>query len=237
MSNSVRQNGPQVWAHRGLGDTARENTLGSFLEALDQGAVGAELDVRTCASGELVVFHDADLQRMAGRPERVADLSFDALRAVSWADGLGRIPTLAEVADVVCPRGTLNVELKADVPDLETAVARLHRELTDLPVSARERILVSSFHHGALARLHDLGVPRLGALLDPKRPLPTLPKWAVAVHPSSHHCTHDSISSWRARGLAIHVWTVNDPAEAQRLAALGVDALITDDVPAILDAL
>src|SRR5689334_24385700 len=70
-----------VLGHRGASAEAPENTLAAFRLALAQGADGVELDVWRCATGEVVVFHDGDLRRIAGSPLRVRSATLAALRA------------------------------------------------------------------------------------------------------------------------------------------------------------
>src|SRR6266542_5407411 len=109
---------PLVLGHRGASAEAPENTLASFRLALAQGADGVELDVRRCATGEVVVVHDEDLSRVGGAPLRVADSPLGALRAVDLGAWAGerfrgeRIPLLAEVLEAL-PAAIVNVELKS----------------------------------------------------------------------------------------------------------------------------
>jgi glycerophosphoryl diester phosphodiesterase len=74
---------PLLYGHRGASALSLENTLGAFARARTDGADGIELDVRLTADGELAVFHDEDLVRIAGRPGRVAQMSWRELAAVS----------------------------------------------------------------------------------------------------------------------------------------------------------
>jgi glycerophosphoryl diester phosphodiesterase len=80
---------PLVIAHRGASALAVENTLAAFAAAAAAGADGVELDVRLCATGEVVVFHDADLRRLAGRADRIrcrrSTTSFAPCRRTCWS--------------------------------------------------------------------------------------------------------------------------------------------------------
>ncbi len=87
--------GPLVIGHRGASAREPENSLPAFRRAALDGADGVELDVLCCATGEVVVFHDDDLLRLAGRPYRVAGLPWAALREVRLSGG-ATIPTLEE---------------------------------------------------------------------------------------------------------------------------------------------
>jgi glycerophosphoryl diester phosphodiesterase len=228
---------PAILGHRGASAQAPENTLAAFRLAMAQGADGVELDARRCASGEVVVFHDQDALRIAGAPLRVAEVPLDVLReldAGAWK-GAGfrgeRIPLLAEVLEAL-PGARVNVELKAERRDrrLAGAAAEVIRR-----AGASGRVIASSFDAGLLAAFQR-AAPEVacGLLVDRRagwRLLAELALWRLrpeAVHPEHGLATAAQVGRWRARGLAVSVWTVDEPAEARRLAGLGVDSLITN---------
>lgn len=229
---------PRVWAHRGDSAHQVENTLAAFEAARAAGADGIELDVRVCRGGDVVVFHDEDLARLAGRPERVADLTLAELRAVREV----AVPTLREVFEAV-PALEVNVEIKSPGPGragaLPAAVARIVRD-----AGAVDRVLVSSFDPWALVQLH-LAAPELpGAFLfHAGEPLVARKGWigpwlgAAALHPEHVLCTGAAVAAWRAAGFAVNVWTVDDAARLRELAGLGVDGLFTNDPAAARRAL
>jgi len=228
---------PLVLGHRGASRDAPENTLAAFHLAMAEGADGFELDVWRCATGEPVVIHDASAARTGGAALAVTDEPLARLRELEVGAWKGpaqrgqRIPTLAEVLTTF-PRAVVNVELKSaglGDPRLAAAVARLVTALR-----AEERVLVSSFDYTLLAafRLLSPRVPvgllfaadqrwalrdRLGAALGP-----------VAVHPERILATDERLAAWRRRGLAVNVWTVDDPAEVARLARAGAAAIISN---------
>lgn len=218
--------------------------MAAFALAAEQGADGIELDVRLAASGELVVAHDPSLSRVTeGADARnVADLPYFELARVDVGQG-ERIPRLAEVlAFARAKRLLVNVEMKRDVPNrlaVVRATARLLRGFPDAP----QRILVSSFDPGMLAAFGLLlpQIPRAFLFEEDNRFLrsgwPTLPLRAVAIHPPRTRANPETLRAYRARGLIVNVWTVNDPDEARDLAALGVDGLITDVPDVVGEAL
>jgi glycerophosphoryl diester phosphodiesterase len=232
--------GPRVLAHRGASTLETENTLAAFRRAMVEGADGVELDVQRCATGEVVVFHDDDLHRLAGRRERIAQLSLAALRQVRLLPG-GEIPTLAEALGACGPAGLVNIEIKrsglfpvgcrALVAGVAEVVAR---------ADAGSRVLISSFSPGAVWWWRKIrpDVPS-GLLFERPRPfhcpwplrsdslLPVLRPFAV--HPEHTLCTRDSVARWQARGFAVNVWTVDAPERMTALAAMGVSAIITND--------
>jgi glycerophosphoryl diester phosphodiesterase len=229
---------PLILAHRGASADAPENTLAAFRLALEQGADGVELDVWRCASGEVVVAHDEDLARVAGSPLRIPDARLDSLRAVDVGAWKGarfrgeRVPLLAEVLEAL-PGAFVNVELKSR-GGRELALAGPAAEVIRR-AGAADRVVVSSFHWRLLAAFR-LAAPEVpaGLLFDDRAAwrlrtfLGVLGLSPAAVHPERSLATDARIAAWTARGLGVNVWTVDDPAEAARLARAGATALITN---------
>ena len=75
---------PLLFGHRGYSHLAPENTLPAFQALIDHGIPGVELDVQRCRSGEVVVLHDTDVQRITGKSARVENLSFQELQFNSF---------------------------------------------------------------------------------------------------------------------------------------------------------
>jgi glycerophosphoryl diester phosphodiesterase len=234
-----RADRPLVLGHRGASADAPENTLAAFRLAMAQGADGVELDVWRCGTGEVVVFHDEDTARTCGASLLVPDAPLRALRALdagAWKGarlGGERIPLLAEVLEAL-PGAVVNVELKARAgrpdPALGQAVARLIVE-----ARAEERVVVSSFDFRLLAgfRRAAPGIAT-GLLFEAawhwrwRIPLAAARLRPSALHPDRALCTDARVMAWRARGLGVAPWTVDDPAEQVRLARAGVTALIAN---------
>ena len=228
---------PLVLGHRGASAEAPENTLAAFRLALAQGADGVELDVWRCATGEVVVAHDEDARRVAGVELRVPDAPLAALRALDVGAWKGeryrgeRMPLLAEVLEAL-PGAVVNVELKSRGRDvrLAAAVARVIAA-----AGAEGRVVVSSFDWRLVVafRLAAPGVP-VGLLLERTAAWRARLALAIrllgpsAVHPERTLVTPERARRWAARGLAVNVWTVDDPEEARGLAALGAAAVITN---------
>jgi len=238
---------PLVLGHRGASAEAPENTLSAFRLALAEGADGVELDVWRCGSGEIVVHHDADTGRTAGRALSLAGSSLRALRELDVGARQGeryrgeRIPLLEEVLEAF-PGAVVNVEMKSGrLPDLglASALADLLRRRGDV-----ERCLVSSFDPVLLAAVRVRapwcrtgwlvaaeGRWRLRELLGTRFLRPR------AIHPESALVTPARAERWRRMGLDVNVWTVDRPEEALRLRGLGVAALITNRPAALRAAL
>jgi glycerophosphoryl diester phosphodiesterase len=231
---------PLVLGHRGAPRDAVENTRAAFAAAREQGADGVELDVHRSADGALVVHHDA----VAPGFGVLADHDLAEIRAA-----LPHVPTLDEVLDE-CRGMLVNVEVKNSPPDADfdpeeraaAAVVELVRRR-----DGQDSVLVSSFHLPTIDRVRELDPDLPTGYLVVVDPLP-LPGLEIA-HEHGHAALHPYLAAMgpdhagaavaRARelGLALNVWTVNDPDQLRRLAAAGVDAVITDTPRAALEAL
>jgi glycerophosphoryl diester phosphodiesterase len=230
---------PLVWAHRGASADAPENTLAAFSLAERLGADGIELDVQRCATGEVVVFHDATLGRTAGRPGLLTELGWSALRAVDVGARFSprftgeRIPLLADVLLQTSRSLLVNVELKCEEADDRGLTAAAIRIIRD--AGAEERVLLSSFSPACLFRARALAprIPR-AHLFEAASGFPLRGAWlgpavgAVALHPEARLVTPAAMRLWTRLGYRVNPWTVDDPDEARRLAALGCKGVITN---------
>jgi glycerophosphoryl diester phosphodiesterase len=233
----------RLYAHRGAAAEQPENTLPSFARALELGADALEFDVHATRDGTLVVSHDPDAIRMAGVPRRFAEVGFDEVRG--WDAGAGfrdprggqpfagrgiRVPSFAEVLDAF-PGVPHNVDLKAPVADAAVALLRKHR--------AEERVCLASFQVTTLRRVRALGYAGPTSLASAEvaqlLALPALfqrglfrPRATYAQLPTQLGLGW-VIARCLALGLTVDYWTVNDPAMARRLIALGAHGIMTDD--------
>ena len=226
-------------AHRGGAGSGVENALSTFAAVRDLGYRYVETDVRTTRDGVPVVFHDADTGRTTGSGGRVADLRLADVRALALAGG-EPVATLAEALEAF-PDLRFNIDLKdsgsvGSVPDVLRRAAAL------------DRVCVTSFSERRVrAARRDLG-PRactgLGvggvALLLGATGLARLPwrgaasvlqvPWVLA---GGRRLPRQVVETGHRAGLAVHVWTLDDPDEMRAALDLGVDGVMTDR-PAVL---
>ena len=212
--------GPLLIAHRGMPRAARENTLPSFQLALDAGADGLELDVHATADGVVVIHHDA---RLANGPA-IDQLTLARLREHEAAPGIP-IPTLLELCELVAGRATLFVEIKG---------AGIEAQVLEVLGQYGGEAAIHSFDHAMMQRTRALvSERRLGVLFDDDTRdvvRTMMATGATDVWPHWRLVTPALVATVHDAGGRVIPWTVNDPARAQSLAALGVDGLCGDDV-------
>ena len=233
---------PRVWAHRGDSAHAPENTMRAFDQARAAGADGIELDVMFDGDRNVVVFHDSLLDRLTGRPGRMDRLP--AAERAALRIGGEPVPLLADVLAAFDLE--INVELKSErLGRMGALVAATAKVIAD---SGRaDQILVSSFDPVSLIQLHRyLPDIALAYLFHEDQALPLRRGWignwmgASLLHPQSTLCTESSVRAWHTAGLPVNAWTVDDRAELERLARLGVDGVFANDPAhaiAVFDAL
>ena len=234
---------PWVLGHRGVRGPKPENTMAAFEQAAAERADGVELDVRLCRTDEVIVAHDRTLERVTSGadPRDVERVGYAELARVDLGAGQG-VPRLTDVLDFCAARGMfVNVELKHDVSSRLALVRAVVAALAGQP-KARELVVLSSFDPW-IVRLTSSLLPDLvsGWLVHAKQRLARRATGfrllgARAVHPERGLVSERQVGRWRARGALVNVWTVNDPDEARRLAAWGVDAIISDCPGRILHA-
>ncbi|MCI8672188.1 MAG: hypothetical protein HFI89_01650 [Lachnospiraceae bacterium] len=234
-----RERTVKVWAHRGASGHAPENTMAAFELADALGADGIELDVQLSKDGVPVIIHDEQVDRISDGTGFVRDFTLQELKRLNVnrnfpAYGRSEIPTLAEVYDWL--RGTelsVNLELKNGAvayKGLEEKVLRLAEEK-----DVAGRILYSSFNHRSMLRLKRLKPEARTAFLYSDGLADAAEYGArygiYALHPSLFNAMEAGlIESCHKKGLRVHVWTVNEEKDMERLCKLGADAVITNFV-------
>lgn len=230
------------FAHRGASGHAPANTLAAFLMAAEMGADGIELDVHLSKDGEAVVIHDHTVDATTDGHGHVSAMTLSELRRLDAGIGFGgrfagqRIPTLQEVFDAVGHRLLINVEIKVapghHPRQQEAEVVRLieDNQLVD-------RVIVSSFSARSLGRVRRLN-PNIALGLLHGIPLLRWPRTRYeAMHPSFRTVGTRYLDRARKRGARVHVWTVNETDDMQRMRDLGIDGIITNYPDRLCDVL
>ena len=228
---------PIALAHRGGGDPRLENTWKAFREAVALGYGYLETDAWCTADGQVVLFHDENLDRVSDRTGRIGDLSYAEV-ARARIGGTEQIPLLADVL-AEWPGVRLNIDLKCDAV-VEPFVRVIEK------FNAQDRICIASFSDDRILRADGLltgraclsagrgTVTRLrvasaiqGMAAPPLRFRPDVVQVPVRVGrvPIATPAFIRRMQHW---GIAVHCWTVNDTAGMERLLDLGIDGLVSD---------
>ena len=220
-------NRPRTVGHRGASALAPENTMRAFEIALEHGLDMVELDVHLSRDGELVVIHDADLSRVAGRPAAVADLTARELAVVDVGDGNG-VPRLVDVLELARGRLALYVELKG--PGTGTALAGLVRT----GAADGQEVIAGSVDRRLVEELRALapGVPRsvlFYPTVTPEMISVCQAAGASYAHPCFRPVDRAMVDALHEAGLLVMTPHTNDPAEARIFANIGVDVIASDD--------
>ncbi|MGH7694454.1 MAG: glycerophosphodiester phosphodiesterase family protein [Gemmatimonadaceae bacterium] len=240
-----------VIAHRGNSANAPENTLEAFQQAVAIAVDGVEFDVRLTADGQLVVMHDPTVDRTTDGSGEVARLTLEELRALDAGYRFGphtypyrergiKVPTVAEVLDV---SAQLDVIIEVKAIEAAESLLALIRSRGD-----EGRVTVGSFVPGALRPFRSAGVRTAASFQEARNLL------VPAVLGIKRHRVPYSVLSVPPRyrgiplplgamarslgpaGVAVQVWTVNDPREALQLWREGVHGILSDDPATILEA-
>jgi glycerophosphoryl diester phosphodiesterase len=239
--------GPIPFAHRGGAGDHPENTMAAFAAAVALGFGYLETDVHATADGVLLAFHDDRLERVTDGRGIVADLPWPTVHAAR----VGGTEPIVRLDDLLAawPDVRLNLDPKHDAAAAPLVDAiRRH--------GAIDRVCVGSFSMRRLARIRAALGPALCTSLGPPEVLAVrLAAWRVpgaerlAVRgggaclqvPVREHgfpiVDRATVTAAHRLGLPVHVWTVDDPAEMERLLDLGVDGIMSDRPLVLRDVL
>ncbi len=232
---------PLVFAHRGGSEEAVENSVSAFNRIRDLGLRHIETDVQLTSDGEVVVIHDETLDRCYGQPGKVSDYTWEEIQQFrNEADE--PMPRLVDVLDQF-PDMYFNIDAKTD--DVAEPLLEVIRE-----ADAWDRVLIASFSEKRLERVRSLADPGLSTslgvtaivrLLLASETVSNAESWHV---PGPRHGVTAAqvpeknkgvrvvsprfVATAHTAGLAVHVWTVNDREQMERLLDWGVDGIVTD---------
>jgi glycerophosphoryl diester phosphodiesterase len=240
---------PLVAAHRGQSAQVPENTLDSFARAIELGAEMIECDVQLSNDGRLVMMHGT-LEQSTNGSGHARDFSWDELQRLDAGGFFGpefaglRIPSLESVLELASDKGVpVCVDIKAatatDAIDTVRAVAELVGSR-----AVEDRTVLNSFHYDALRAARRV-LPGIVVVPDVTPEVSEDPIAAVQLARSlealitMHH--HDiptaTVSALHDAGVAVWVWGVTDEASIARSVSQGVDAILSQDVAAVVEVL
>ncbi|MEV6688370.1 glycerophosphodiester phosphodiesterase family protein [Streptomyces sp. NPDC051130] len=231
----------RVIAHRGASSEHPEHTLAAYRQAIADGADALECDVRLSADGRLVCVHDRRVERTSDGRGVVSAMTYEELAALDFGGWKGEEHRGAQVLlfedllkEALAAGRPVGLAVETKHPTraggrLEAELVRVLKE-HGLADGKDGLVEVMSFSRTALARLHRLA-PGLPAVYLIERTLrPPRPPYATHAGPGIDLVRRDPglVGRLQAKGLAVRVWTVDEPEDVELCLRLGVDTLITN---------
>lgn len=228
-----------VVGHRGAGKLAPENTLAALRAAASMGLDWVEFDARLTADGVPVLLHDRTLDRTTDASGPIDCVTARALQGVDAGGWFGPqfagepVPTLPQALACLADLGlNANIEIKAESERGAEAGARIAAIVAGLWPADLPAPLLSSFDADALAASAEAAPALERALIVGAVP----PDWQQrlgrlglnALHAAAAPLDAETAAAVVGAGVALRVYTVNDPAIAERLFACGVESVFTD---------
>lgn len=220
---------PDAISHRGLHAALPENSVPAFLAAIDTGAEGIELDVHASSDRILFVHHDS---HVIGAGAEGIVISEKTATEISMArlDGDVPVPTLDETIEAIGERARVFIEVKGlGIEDLVVRCLKRHGSKTD-------HHFVHAFDHRVVKRILErapavrTGILQVSYLIDTVAAMRLAGASDLWQH--SDFIDEALVTDVHARGGRVVAWTPNEPAQWERLARAGVDAVCTDRVDA-----
>lgn len=227
--------GPIAFAHQGAHRDGGPgvNTMSAFEAAIELGYRYIETDVHATSDGVLVAFHDDTLDRVTDHSGVIGDMPWSEVRKAR-VQGSEPVPLLEDLLGL-WPDVRVNIDPKHDAA-VEPLVEVIRR------TNAIDRVCIGAFSDRRLARIRAQLGPRLCTSMGPRqvakllgvaRGMPGGRFSAACVQVPTRRgpvpiITERFLDAAHARGLPVHVWTINDPDEMHQLLDLGVDGIMTD---------
>lgn len=255
---------PAVIAHRGASEDAPEHTLAAYRKAIEDGADALECDVRLTADGHLVCVHDRRVNRTSNGRGAVSTMELSVLSALDFGSWKGQatdaeapdrdstsVLTLERLLELVADAGR-PVELAIETKHPTRWAGQVEERLLDLlgrfglaapTVGQPSPVRVMSFSARSLHRVRAAapGLPTvyLMQFVSPRHRDGRLPPGVRIAGPSIRIIRNNPgyVARLHRAGHQVHVWTVNDQADVELCARLGVDAVITNRPKAVLSQL
>jgi glycerophosphoryl diester phosphodiesterase len=224
---------PLLFAHRGCSSLESENTLAAFKKAREVGAPGIELDIHVCASGELVVAHDHSFNRTArgdnkGGGKEIEELSLDEIRSIDV--GRGPPPLLEEVLEEFCPGMYIDIELKSRKVFDDPLPALAAKKIISFGEKILSSVTVSSFNPFSIKTFKECCPPVPTAIIwSAGKDIPFfLRRGFGRIISACDYLKPVHLQAARFRRFPRVPWTVDDPALAKELLALGCEGIISN---------
>lgn len=222
-----------IMAHRGYSGAAPENTIPAFQAAIDAKIRAAELDVQMTRDGVIVVMHDDNTYRVTGKDLNIWEVDYDDIKDLDAGSYFGpqfagtHIPTLEEVIRLAKGRLFLNIEIKRNGHDegITDKVVQIIRDN-----NFRDECDITSLDYNTLVEIHrkypDImlaytSAVGIGNLTDFNE--------VQIISLQETFVTFEVVEALHLAGKKVFVWTVNESDTVEKMVALNVDAILTNE--------
>jgi len=216
---------PLIYAHRGSSFDHPENTRAAFMAAITDGADGFECDLRLTKDGQVIIWHDSNMLRMANHKAVVAQTEYQELKEIY--PNLMLLTELLEIAKE--HKRALALETKHPVPtgnEVENRILEIIKPYKELDIAllsfswlAIEKVAKTEFDLETVALVSPLNAPIMNRFSSAKSFAPGIQE--VRNRP-------EIVAKYKSEGKRVFVWTVNEVSDLKLCAKLGVDVVITD---------
>ena len=222
--------------HRGAPLLTHENTLNSFIKALEAGVDGIEVDVQYSADKQLIVYHDWDLDALTGLEKRIEKTSYSEIEKIRFnKEDSSNIPLFIEVLNVLPKKCIKIIEIKSKHL-LNTGIEKKILDIlnnNDIEYSC----IISSFNPFVIRRVRKLNPNIQTAYLWTKNsPLFIInsPLWVWWCKPDGFHADIDfldkNLLKWiRKKKMSAFAYTIINQQQLKKIHHLGLDGIIIDD--------
>ncbi len=227
-----------IVGHAGGKKTGPENSLKAFKKAIELEADFIEFDLRISKDNQIVIIHDPDTLNSTGMPGLVKDKTVQQLKKLDIGEG-ETIPTFREVLELIDNKIKLLLHINAT--NIEKQIINLLREYQYI-----ENTIVSCMIHKVLFKYRLLEPNlKLAALVNINFKEYDFPSWEIrkrliddalenkfyAINPEYHLVDNQFVAYAHQNNLKVFPWTVNEKHDIQRMINIGVDGIISDDIP------
>lgn len=224
--------GIRVSSHRGNSQVSPENTLPALENAIIARSDYAEIDIRETKDGEIILLHDNNLQRTAGINKKISNLTYRQIRLLDAGSWFGaefrntKIPTLKEAFTLCKGKIKLNIEMKPGSSDrIEEKVVKLIEEY-----NFEHQCQISSWDYDVLKKIKKLNSEiKTGLILSAVYGDFCNHEYVDFFSIRSGFITNNIVKKAHMAGKEVQAWTVNTPNDIERMKALGVDCIITNN--------
>ncbi|SFW63034.1 glycerophosphodiester phosphodiesterase [Cellulophaga fucicola] len=218
-----------VIGHRGAMGHETENTLASIQKAIDFNVDMIEIDVFKIKSGEIIVFHDDEVNRLTNGTGKVEDYTWKQLQELTLV-GNHKIPLLTTVLDTINAQVPINIELKGS--NTATDVNTIIKDYIAIKNWKLEQFLISSFNWKELTAMRNVNGKIAIGVLTEEDPLQAIPMaqelQAVSINPDVKDVNLNVVMAIKKAGFKIYTYTVNDPQEIIKIKGMPVDGIFTN---------